>query len=427
MLHTLVATLLTNPFCARFVPAEAVTATNGTLAVKLWIDNTGLQSAGLCLEGRASPATDNDPRGLLQLATLIAFGNEISLNEFEHGDFQQRTISAIELLKNVGIDENIINVAPITEKQYARACQNAAEEASKTLKNSFNPDVKNLLGLEPAERPRATFARQIRFVDWVRFSKVAPDFAEVKETALSEKGIGAVEYMISCSPVLRDVIYDIINMSDFWDDDKSYNLMMYLRYCLNQSLAKNGNHIYSPAVTRASLICQQNDYIVSLVVKEIDDIVRELRSVPLGIPSTFEFFLNKSKGDPKGIVETALEIRNFTGPLRDKLQKISYDLNAESSREFFEARKEIKELGAQLRRDTKLKGKARFIDAVSITFVFGIPTVKLSGKDLLEWIVQMRNKRRNSVLTDIARTAVLSNSGDQYYKNLRISASANVK
>ena len=49
-----------------------------------------------CLEGRARPTNDCDVRGLLQLATLIIYGNKVALNAFEDDVIAEQTRGIIE-------------------------------------------------------------------------------------------------------------------------------------------------------------------------------------------------------------------------------------------------------------------------------------------------------------------------------------------
>lgn len=63
--------------------------------MKLWIDNTGLQSAGQCLDGKASRMHDYDIRGLLQLSTLFIYANRISLNGFEDPKLAAQSVDIV--------------------------------------------------------------------------------------------------------------------------------------------------------------------------------------------------------------------------------------------------------------------------------------------------------------------------------------------
>ncbi len=103
--------------------------------MQLWIDNTGLQSAGHCLEGRASH--DYDVHGLLQLATLVIFGNKVALNGFEANSIAKRSQEIVDKLRTIGITEDILSINPITKPEYRLACQTAANSIAAFLNDGF--------------------------------------------------------------------------------------------------------------------------------------------------------------------------------------------------------------------------------------------------------------------------------------------------
>src|SRR5687767_3948433 len=107
--------------------------------MKLWIDNTGLHSAGVCLEGRASLEHNYDVRGLLQLATLVIYGNKVSFNGFENRIIANRSREIVEQLQAIGITEDIVSINPVTEIEYALACKTTAESIAPELFEGFNP------------------------------------------------------------------------------------------------------------------------------------------------------------------------------------------------------------------------------------------------------------------------------------------------
>src|SRR5437879_3650804 len=129
--------------------------------MQIWIDNTGLQSAGLCLEGKARPAHDYDIRGLLQLATLVIYGNRISLNGFEDDVIATRTQETVEQLRALGIAEGILSINSLTESEYALACMTTAESIALELNDGFNAEEFSLIGVEPPDLPRRLVQRHV--------------------------------------------------------------------------------------------------------------------------------------------------------------------------------------------------------------------------------------------------------------------------
>jgi hypothetical protein len=119
-------------------------------------DNTGLQSAGLCLEGRASH--DYDVHGLLQLATLVIFGNKVALNGFEANSIAKRSQEIVDKLRTIGIEEGILSIKPIAKPEYRLACQTAANSIASVLYDGLNPVEiqlpRELYAITPQERVR---------------------------------------------------------------------------------------------------------------------------------------------------------------------------------------------------------------------------------------------------------------------------------
>ena len=88
------------------------TGTNYLLSerMRLWLDNTGLHSAGLCLLGRAR--NDSDIRGLLQLATFLVFSESLLVNGFEADSVLKRTWEIKGQLVDWGLEYPELSIVP---------------------------------------------------------------------------------------------------------------------------------------------------------------------------------------------------------------------------------------------------------------------------------------------------------------------------
>lgn len=251
--------------------------------MKLWIDNTGLQSAGLCLEGRANSLHDYDIRGLLQLATLIIYGNNIALNGFEDKKIASRSRELVDQLKRFNITEDILSIRSIHEDEYALACKTAADSIAHELRHSFYPNEHEILGGEPPNLPRGLRKRLVGFVNLVNEPDNSEKLRRVLEESLKEKAVGAVEFMLAVSPILREEIRKMIKECSYWDDVQSYQLNIFLRYYLNDALGEQSFAKYAPAVSRAELINRRSQYILDALGEELDEVVLSWRRKPLGI------------------------------------------------------------------------------------------------------------------------------------------------
>ena len=386
--------------------------------MELWIDNTGLQSAALCLEGRASPMHEYDARGLLQLATQIIYGEKISLNGFEDEKIANRSKEVVERLQSLYSNEKIININPIGVDEYALACKTAADMVAPDLRYSFNPDEYKLLGGEPPDLPRGFKERLVSFVKLAIEPVNSEKLDKVLEESLKDKAVGAIEFMLASSPSLREAIAKMVKEHKYWNDRHSYQLNIFLRYHLNDSLAEQSFAKYSPAVARAELINRRSQFILDALSKEMDEVVSDLRRGPLGIPSTFAALLQRSKGEPEAILKVALEFREYSKPLRNALENLSNEHwgDTDDSRE--EIQKEIWEMGHQLRRNFKERS-TKLGDAIEFRFVLGIPTVFISGKELVRWVRERYKKRRIAVLTELVKASAFSEFNTDLYKKFR--------
>jgi hypothetical protein len=269
--------------------------------MKLWIDNTGLQSAGQCLDGQARH--DHDVRGLLQLATLVIYANKISFNGFEDTEIAYRSGQIVNQLRDIGITDDILTISHVNEAEYALACKTAADSIAAELCDNFNPSEFEVIGGEPPDLPRGLRERQVAFVTLAREKHESPRLQEVKENALKDKAIGAVEYMLACSPALREAIARLCAMD--LRDWHIYQLNVFLRYQLNHVLAEQYFSTYAPAIARADLVNRRSQYVIEALGNMLDKTVNDLRGEPLGVPSTLAALLQRSKGEPRAILSEA--------------------------------------------------------------------------------------------------------------------------
>jgi len=387
--------------------------------MKLWIDNTGLQSAGQCLDGRASPHHDYDVRGLLQLATLIIYGNSINLNGFESDKIAERSKEIIEQLTSLGITPDILSISPVTETQYALACKTAADAVASDLHESFNPNEYQMLGGEPPDLPRGAYERQVAFITLAGEPDDSPRLQQAIETALMDKAVGAVEYMLACSPRLREAVAQMMYDHGHWTQSYSYQLNVFLRYHLNDALGEQSFSKYAPAVARGELIDRRHQYIIKALGKELDHIAAELRGEPLGIPSTISAILERSKGEPEAVLKVSRDFREHSGPLRNALGALADHHSADTPESRFDIHNQLRELGKQLRRNVGLANPAKLRDAVEIRLVLGIPFAFISGKELAKWVGERRQRKKTAVLTEILKASVYSDSSSYLIAKLQ--------
>jgi hypothetical protein len=394
--------------------------------MKLWIDNTGLHSAGVCLEGRASLEHNYDVRGLLQLATLVIYGNQVSLNGFENRIIADRSREIVGQLQDIGITEDIISISPITEIEYALACKTTAEWIAPELFEGFNPHEFQLLGGGPPDLPRGFRDRQVKSLALANEPEGSIKLQEVEENALSDKAIGAVEYMLASSSALREAVARVMATHPNWSDTHSYQLNIFLRYHLNNALGDQNFSKYAPAIPRAELVNQRSQYIIEALGNTLDKTVADLRGEPLGVPSTLAALLQRSKGEPRAVLKVAREFREHSKPLRDVLGTLSAKYPDDTPESRFEIQRQIKELGRQLRRDVGLETSSTLRDALEIRLIVGIPVPVVSAKAIVEWVHARMQSRRIAVLTELVKASAYSDLSTTLYEKLRDSSSRNI-
>jgi hypothetical protein len=252
---------------------------------------------------------------------------------------------------------------------------------------------------------------------------------ELEESALSDKAIGAVDYMMASSPTLREAVMHILETQPNFDDRCSHDLNILLRYHLNHALAEQSFSRYAPAIGRAERMERRNQYIVQAISDIVDKVVDECRAKlapePLGVPSIVAALLQRSKGEPQGILGAAMEFRKHSKPLRDALQNLAAKNLDDTPESRFEVQMEIRDLGRQLRRDLGLERAATLADAVDVKSLVDIPII--SVKQVLKWGWELWKGRKTAVLTELVRASAFSDSSEHLYQKLRAEATATTR
>jgi len=377
--------------------------------MRLFIDNTGLHSAGRCLAGQAKGNGEVDVSGLLQLATQIVFSERIILSRFESQDVEQRSAFLRDLLVEKGLDENVIEISPIEEQEYAEACRIAANKLSEDLQyveRSIERKTKPLLKTStPDFHP--SFKLHDRLINKLLTDRNADEKRkEFLETALSYKAGGGTVYMLAASEELWQAVRAIWPKSGFSSEEISL-LDVYMRYYLNEELAsfksvdKQSPRVdYSPAISRARLVDKQRRSILKWLSKDMfEQITTRLIPKPIGTPSVAGVLTDESKGDPFGVIEGAIEYRAKAAPLRKHLVKLFRDPRKDN----LDTWKAIGELAALLEKDLGLK---KIGSRDSITYQpLGLVPLNFNVGNLIDLIEFKLKRKRVVVLSEFARKA----------------------
>ena len=187
----------------------------------------------------------------------------------------------------------MLSIRAVTEAECALACQTAAESIASELSEVFNAEERRLVRGEPPDLPRGSKERLVRFVALAREQTDPAELKRIEESALRDRAVGAVEYMMTSSPHLRESVRRIMAKAAHWEDEQSFQLNVFLRCHLNEALADQSFSKYTPAVARGELIQRRNEYIVSALSKVVQNVAEELREEPLGIPSTLQALVQR--------------------------------------------------------------------------------------------------------------------------------------
>lgn len=182
-------------------------------------------------------------------------------------------------------------------------------------------------------------------------------------------------------------------------------MAVFLRCQLNHELAEQNTRSYAPAVGRAKAISMEKNYVLSKLESEVDSVIEKFNQTSCDVPRVTAYLIERAKGDPRGVLAEAVELRSRTKDLREFLAKRLRLVSQQSPEGRLEAAETIKELSHDLRKSLGLKKRVKLRDAVDIQFIVGVPPVSVcvSGAMLLKWLSERMAARRIAVLTDLVK------------------------
>jgi hypothetical protein len=375
------------------------------------IDNTGLQSTGLALEGYGRGEVD--VLEMLQLTTFIVFAEQIATGGYEVETVTRKTREVGDRLSAFGLEQDFIYQSFVTPNHFASICETAALDCSEDLFYEFQPKKESVGGLYPA-------ALQLQELN-VRFPMISrlisremseQELAVYRREALDMKKAGAVAYMIASCLELRETVRQVLTAHEL-SADLINQLDAFCRLYLNSVLASQQGSIYSPAIARARLIRRNYSSPIATLSTAFDNVTAQLKTEPLHLPSVAAYLVLKAKGEPKAVIQEAIELREKTHELRQWLTRLTEMSISESPDQRSEASNEVKEFISLLEKELRLKPAPKFSDALEISFILGLPAPELSGAKLIEWIKFCWKKRKVAVLTDLSKSVVRKCSLDK--------------
>lgn len=283
-----------------------------------WIDNTGLHSAGRALEGRGSRL---DADGLLQLATLAVFSDEITLGSFEAREVFDRSTDVRANLVERGLPCDSLRISDVNEGMYKTCCQRAAQIAAAELEEFSSGQRELRVESSPEVAPYAR-RKNADLLSRITLPLSNAQRNELAAEALSNKAAGAVEYMLLSCPELWERAGRREVESRASGSTQEGSLGLRLRYYLNHELANEHSATYAPARARAMHVREAVASILVSLDKMVTDAARELRErsglepVPTGVPRVSLAIVALAKGEPASIPKVVSELREKASGLR---------------------------------------------------------------------------------------------------------------
>lgn len=383
--------------------------------MRILVDNTGVHSVARCLEGTAKG--EIDVLGMLQFATQLVFCDTIVVGTYERNEVIEKTNRVFDKLLSAGIEPSKIERIIINEQDWASGCFETALIFAEDLESLFTTDVGDLLATAPdfADKRVIPDGHIHELISHDRSDTVLSEQAAI---ALKQGASGMVEYCFTANPTLWNAIRKAWVNKGGWTTKVTAYLAVLLRMYRNDFFAKQYKSYYSPAIARARLLRQIENIVEERLSCIILEAVSKISKRQLSTPSVGMALIRNSKGDPCAVLMEAIELRKKAEPLREVLRQVTQkvkDDNYEATSEFETQMRELSEL---LEIELGLKKRPELRDALELHFVLGIPTPRLSAKQISDWISYRWKRRQVAVLTDLSKTLAYRAKLNREYKQL---------
>lgn len=389
----------------------------------LFVDNTGLHSAGRCLAGESIGAID--VRGLLQIGTEIIF-SDIVVSGYEYKSVRDESEHVLELIKKLGVEASCIRTVMFSSHNYAKACNEAAQKFSKDFDTCF---------------PFAGFSnKNLIRAAWPKVPVAVDNFKELSQRLIdgtctkderdaaadilaAGRAVASVCYMLSTCDDLLAKIRDF-RKRERWTNALTDQLIIGLRYYANEELALAGEnrHIYTPAVARAEIVRKGIRLLSQRLSHVIDRVSEELSApFPIPVPSVAGALVYLSKGDPRAVISEAARLRDIATDLRAYLREKFATLDPTSQDYGHEVNVEIRELAQNLKQEVGLSKAPNLINAIDIHLL--PPFISLRVSSIKEWIKFRKARKHVVVLTELSNALEKSAIDKDMFQKLVVQSS----
>lgn len=365
--------------------------------MRTWIDNTGLHSAGKLLLG-AKNKSEFDVKGLIQLATLIIFSDEIIFNGFEIDPIAQRSNEIIEKLFKEGLKKEIIK--PLyDEEKYFEVVKETALECATKLPFDF-PNHVDPYFLRPANIPPNIIAAETSYLDIAINSKSPSELEELKNDYKKERAAKIIHYMFADCEELRSSLKKVHQKNNL-TQPQLLQIYFNIRYCINQNLASGTGANYTPSIGRQQIMRYEYDFILNKLDDALKNVVR-FYNPRTNLPSFALYLIIKSNGNPIKLIRESFKAREKAEPLRRKFAELISNKNSLSSESKLNIEKEIKDLSVELKVELNITKGSQLSDAID----FSIPLPFFDKSEIKKLRQYCSRHKKITLLTEVSKEII---------------------
>jgi hypothetical protein len=373
--------------------------------MNIFIDNTSLHAAGNAFSCTA--ADRSEVSELLQLAIWIIFSENISLNSFGPSEVVERTDLVINDFKSQGLPSGLMKVTHLDRELYLNACKTAAEDCIPDLDYYIENIRSSEETLVSRALPAQAIAGQAALIKMIIAGEGKELLAGILREPLFHRSYGAMGYMLALSGKLREVIRGMDQIRN-WTPAELNNLNGFLRYYYTDALSRLENAKYAPSIGRATFFRKQHEILIDRISKNVDKAVSRYLNRTVTVPSLYSALIEKSHGAPEGIIPAALLFREKATELRKSLSHLIQDSILDDDERFVKETKYVNDIAESLESALGLKKTPTLWNAIDISFVIGIPSLKVSGAKLKEWLDYFRMRKKILILSEMSYLAAMN-------------------
>jgi len=272
--------------------------------IKLFVDNTGLHSSGLALD--CAVRSESDLRDLLQLGILFVLADEVHWTSVEPDAVVRRSSEIAEKLRAIGAPRALLKTSN-DQGEYNRCAAESASAVADDLSIGFELTDLEATMLNPTQIDADLLAANPEWLQVALAYEGSIDYAALNREFRSQKSAGVTALMVTQSALLRQALRKIYAETATWTGIHAVQLDAFLRNARNHVQARRLGASYVPGVVRAELVRDRNrqivDNVAAQISREVDDIASELRGTPLPLPALAAAMVERSLGEPDGIIK----------------------------------------------------------------------------------------------------------------------------